>query len=65
MERAKSGTQRSGLTDRRGAPLAIGVTSATTPAKTVALETGDGIGVPRPERVVYRLHHDVNHELAA
>lgn len=57
VDRAKSGTKRSVLTDRRGAPLAIGVTGANTPDKTVALETVDGIGVPRPERVVYRLHH--------
>jgi putative transposase len=33
------------------------VTGANTPDKTVALETVDSIGVPRPERVVYRLHH--------
>jgi putative transposase len=57
VDRAKSGTKRSVLTDRRGAPLAVVVTSANTPDKTVALETVDGIGVPRPERVVYRLHH--------
>jgi putative transposase len=57
VDRAKSGTKRSVLTDRRGAPLAVVVTGANTPDKTVALETVDGIGVPRPERVVYRLHH--------
>lgn len=57
VDRAKSGTKRSVLTDRRGAPLAVAVTGANTPDKTVALETVDGIGVPRPERVVYRLHH--------
>jgi putative transposase len=57
VDRAKSGTKRSVLTDRRGAPLAVVVTGANTPDKTVALETVDGIGVPRPEKVVYRLPH--------
>ena len=57
VDRAKAGTKRSVLTDRRGAPLAVSVTGANTPDKTVALETVDGIGVPRPERVIYRLHH--------
>src|SRR5712692_11281219 len=57
VDRAKSGTKRSVLTDRRGAPLAVVVTGANTPDKTVALETVDGIGGPRPERVVYRLPH--------
>jgi putative transposase len=57
VDRAKSGTKRSVLTDRRGAPLAVVVTGANTPDKTVALETVDGIGVPRPEKVAYRLHH--------
>jgi len=57
VDRAKSGTKRSVLTDRRGAPLAVVVTGANTPDETVALEAVDGIGVPRPERVVYRLHH--------
>ena len=57
VDRAKAGTKRSVLTDRRGAPLAVVVTGANTPDKTVALETVDGIGVLRPEKVVYRLHH--------
>lgn len=57
VDRAKSGTKRSVLTDRRGAPLALVVTGANTPDKTVALETVDSIGVSRPERIVYRLHH--------
>ncbi len=57
VDRAKAGTKRSVLTDRRGAPLAISVTGANTPDKTLALETVDGIGVARPERGVYRLHH--------
>ena len=57
VDRAKAGTKRSVLTDRRGAPLAIRVTGANTPDKTLALETVDGIGVARPERGVYRLHH--------
>jgi putative transposase len=57
VDRAKKGTKRSVLTDRRGAPVAVVVTGANTPDKTVALETVDSLGVPRPERVVYRLHH--------
>lgn len=57
VDRAKAGTKRSVLTDRRGAPLAVVVTGANTPDKTVALETVDRIGVPRPEKGVYRLHH--------
>jgi putative transposase len=57
VDRAKKGTKRRVLTDRRGAPLAVVVTGANTPDKTVALAPVDGMGVPRPERVVYRLHH--------
>ena len=57
VDRAKSGTKRSILTDRCGAPLAVVVTSANTNDKTVALQTLDSVIVPRPEKVVYRLHH--------
>lgn len=57
VDRGKCGTKRSVLTDRRGAPLSVVVTGANTHDKTVALETLDGIIVPRPEKVVYRLHH--------
>lgn len=57
VDRSKSGTKRSLLTDRRGAPLALVVTSANTHDKTVALETLDAVVVPRPQKVVYRLHH--------
>jgi putative transposase len=57
VDRGKCGTKRSVLTDRRGAPLSVVVTSANTHDKTVALQTLDGIIVPRPEKVVYRLHH--------
>lgn len=57
VDRGKSGTKRSLLTDRRGAPLSVVVTGANTHDKTVALATLDGIVVPRPEKVVYRLHH--------
>jgi putative transposase len=57
VDRAKKETKRSVLTDRRGAPVAVVVTGANTPDKTVALETVASMGVPRPERVVYRLHH--------
>ena len=57
VDRGKKGTKRSVLTDQRGAPLAVKVTGAHTPAQTVALATLDGIVVERPEKVVYRLHH--------
>jgi putative transposase len=57
VDRGKSGTKRSLLTDRRGAPLAVVVTGANTHDKTVALETLDKIIVQRPEKVVYRIHH--------
>jgi len=57
VDRSKCGTKRSLLTDQRGAPLSVVVTSANTHDKTVALETLDGVIVPRPEKVVYRLHH--------
>lgn len=57
VDRGKSGTKRSVLTDGRGAPLALVATGANTPDKTVALETLDATGVPRPQKVVYRIHH--------
>ena len=57
VDRSKTGTKRSVLTDQRGAPLAVEVTGANTHDKTVALATLDGIVVNRPEKVVYRLHH--------
>jgi transposase len=57
VDRAKSGTKRSVLTDRRGAPLSILVTAANTHDKTLALQTLDQVVIPRPEKVVYRLHH--------
>ena len=57
VDRGKSGTKRSLLTDRRGAPLSIVVTAANTHDKKVALYTIDSIVVERPEKVVYRLHH--------
>jgi len=57
VDRGKSGTKRSLLTDRRGAPLSVVVTAANTHDKTVALETLDGIIVERPEKLVYRIHH--------
>ena len=57
VDRGKTGTKRSILTDGRGAPLSIVVTKANTHDKKVALETLDSIIVERPERVVYRLHH--------
>lgn len=57
VDRGKSGTKRSLLTDRRGAPLSVVVTAANTHDKTVTLETLDGIMVQRPEKMIYRIHH--------
>lgn len=57
VDRGKSGTKRSLLTDRRGAPLSVVVTAANTHDKKVAVSTIDSIIVHRPEKVVYRLHH--------
>ena len=57
VDRGKKGTKRSVLTDQRGAPLAVEITGANTPDKTVALATLDGLVVERPEKIVYRLHH--------
>lgn len=57
VDRGKKGTKRSVLSDQRGAPLAIVITGANTHDKTVALETLDGVVVPRPPKRVYRLHH--------
>jgi putative transposase len=57
VDRGKSGTKRSLLTDRRGAPLSIVVTAANTHDKVVALETIDQIIVERPEKLIYRIHH--------
>ena len=57
VDRSKTGTKRSVLTDQRGAPLAVEITGANTHDKTVALATLDSIVVDRPEKVVYRLHH--------
>lgn len=57
VDRGKSGTKRSLLTDRRGAPLSIVVTAANTHDKVVALETLDKIIVQRPEKLIYRIHH--------
>ena len=57
VDRGKLGTERSVLSDQRGAPLAVVVTGANTHDKTVALETLDGIVVSRPEKIVYWLHH--------
>jgi putative transposase len=57
VDRGKSGTKRSLLCDRRGAPLSLVVTAANTHDKTVALETLDGIAAERPGKLIYRLHH--------
>ena len=57
VDRGKSGTKRSLLTDRRGAPLSVVVTAANTHDKTVALATLDNLIVERPAKLVYRIHH--------
>ena len=57
VDRGKSGTKRSLLCDRRGAPLSIVVTAANTHDKVVALQTLDKIIVERPEKLIYRIHH--------
>ena len=57
VDRGKQGTKRSVWTDQRGAPLAVQITGANTPDKTVALATLDSVVVERPKKVVYRLHH--------
>jgi transposase len=57
VDRAKSGTKRSVLSDGRGAPLAVVAAGANVPDKTLALETLDSTAVARPEKVVYRLQH--------
>jgi putative transposase len=57
VDRAKSGTKRSVLSDGRGAPLAVVAAGANVPDKTLALETLDSTAIERPEKAVYRLHH--------
>ena len=57
VDRAKSGTKRSVLSDGRGAPLAVIVAGANTPDKTLALETLDAIPVERPGRGGKRRQH--------
>ena len=57
VDRAKSGTKRSVLSDGRGAPLAVVAAGATVPAKTLALETVDSTAIERPEKSVYRVQH--------
>jgi len=57
VDRSKLGSKRSVLSDQRGAPLAIVVTGANTPDKSVALQTLDETVVPRPEKIVYRCQH--------
>jgi transposase len=57
VDRAKSGTKRSVLSDWRGAPLSVIVAGANAPDKTLTLETPDSIPVERLARVSNRLHH--------
>jgi transposase len=56
VDRAKSGTKRSVLSDGRGAPLSVVVAGANAPDQTLALKTLDAIPGERPARVVKRLH---------
>ena len=57
VDRVKSGTKRSILTDQRGAPISIAVVGANTHHKTVVAQTLDKIIVPRPEKITYRTHY--------
>ena len=57
VDRGKLGTKRSVLIDGRGAPISVVVTSANTNDMTIALQTIDEMGIERPEKRVYRLHH--------
>ncbi|MCW5971689.1 MAG: IS5 family transposase [Blastocatellales bacterium] len=57
VDRAKSGTKRSVLSDGRGAPLSVIVAGANAPDKKLAIETLGSIAVAHPERVINRLHH--------
>src|SRR6266571_997459 len=49
VDRAKSGTKRSVLSDGRGAPVAVVAAGANVPDKTLALETVDGVKGLRPQ----------------
>lgn len=55
-DRGKLGSKRHVLTDARGAPLAVVVSSANAHDKTCALAVLDAIMVPRP-KTTYRVHH--------
>src|SRR6266478_130912 len=57
VDRAKSGTKRSVLSDGRGAPVAVVAAGANVPDKTLALETVDMADGLRPEKVVKRVQH--------
>ena len=55
VDRAKSGTKRSVLSEGRGAPVAVVGAGANAPDQTLALATRDAIPVERPARGVNRL----------
>lgn len=57
VDRAKTGTKRSVLSDGRGAPVAVVAAGANVPDYTLALETVDSTMGVRPEKVVYRVQH--------
>jgi len=55
VDRAKSGTKRSLLSEGRGAPVAVVAAGAKVPDQTRALETVDRANGLRPEKVVKRV----------
>ena len=55
VDRAKSGTKRSVLSDGRGAPLAVVAAGANVPAQTLALETVARLNGRRPQKVLKRV----------
>lgn len=57
VDRAKSGTKRSVLSDGRGAPVAVVAVGANVPDQTLALETVDMANGLRPEKGVKRVQH--------
>ena len=57
VDRAKSGTKRSLLSDGRGAPVAVVAAGANVPDQTLALEMVDMANGLRPEKVLKRVQH--------
>ena len=68
VDRAKSGTKRSVLSEGRGAPVAVVAAGANVPDKTLALETLEATTGRRPEKVLKRVQHlcvEAGYEYAA